>query len=166
VLDVATFIVCLRSSSLTDSRRVGQLSRYGINFPLIAWHCSQQLELPFRFAPTCPAWSLGPCCGCSSSAASDVHLFLFLSFLSQVFTGMPGKASQFPGRPGRLPLGEVMSICSTHHRRCCAEKGAEWVRRWRAWLKTRAARCGVHGACRTLCFCDNSNAPRGRKDLR
>jgi hypothetical protein len=48
----------------------------------------------------------------SSVAASDVHLFLFLSFLSQVFTGMPGEASQFPGRPERLPLGEVMSIAA------------------------------------------------------
>jgi hypothetical protein len=59
-----------------------------------------------------------------------------------------------------------MSICSTHHRRCGAEKGAEWVRRWRVWLQTRAARCGVYGACRTLCSCDNSNAPPRGTDAR
>jgi hypothetical protein len=30
----------------------------------------------------------------------------------------------------------------------------------------RAARCGVHGACRTLCSCDNSNAPPRGTDAR
>jgi hypothetical protein len=108
----------------------------------------------------------------SSAASSDVHLFLFLYFLSQVFTGMPGEASQFPGGPRRLPLGEVMSICSTHHHRCGAENGAEWVRRWRAscckhvlpgvGCMERAELC-VHVTIRMHPL---EGPTRGRKDLR
>ena len=57
--------LCLRLRPPTDSCQEGQLSRYGVKFPLNAWHCLQQLELPFLSAQTCPVWSLGPCWRCS-----------------------------------------------------------------------------------------------------
>ena len=57
--------LCLRLRPPTDSCKEGQLSRYGVKFPLNAWHCLQQLELPFLSAQTCPAWFLGPCWRCS-----------------------------------------------------------------------------------------------------